>query len=70
MISTEDEATRAAVRDHYASVVTGTSKERSASAPNSEGECCAPSCCGKAPHLQKKKNAVHRPAATGAPLRP
>ena len=55
MISTEDEATRAAVRDHYASVVTGTSKERSASAPNSEGECCAPSCCGTSTPSSKEE---------------
>jgi arsenite methyltransferase len=45
MNQTDDEAIRAAVRDHYASVVTGAPKDHPAT-PGSEGGCCAPSCCG------------------------
>ena len=44
MNSLENDAIRAAVRDHYASVATG------APVPNvdSGSGCCAPSCCGGA----------------------
>jgi hypothetical protein len=41
----DDEAIRAAVRDHYASVATGTIKDDPVS-PESGSGCCAPSCCG------------------------
>jgi arsenite methyltransferase len=41
-----DEAIRAAVRDHYASVATGAAKEDSAAPSEDEGGCCAPTCCG------------------------
>jgi SAM-dependent methyltransferase len=41
----DDEAIRAAVRDHYASVATGDP----VSSPESAGDCCAPPCCGGSP---------------------
>ena len=46
MNDTADEAIRAAVRDHYASVATGAVKDDPVSPPESGGGCCAPSCCG------------------------
>ena len=39
----DDQAIRAAVRDHYASVATGARKDE----VKSETGCCAPSCCGE-----------------------
>ena len=41
----DDEAIRAAVRHHYASVTTGTNNDKAVS-PESGSGCCAPSCCG------------------------
>lgn len=41
-----DEAIRAAVRDHYASVATGVAKDDPEAPRESDGGCCAPSCCG------------------------
>ena len=41
-----DEAIRAAVRDHYASVATGVTKDDPEAPPESDGGCCAPTCCG------------------------
>jgi SAM-dependent methyltransferase len=41
----DNEAIRAAVRDHYASIATGTIKDAPVS-PQSGSGCCAPSCCG------------------------
>jgi arsenite methyltransferase len=46
MNPTDDEAIRAAVRDHYAAVAAGGLEEDRALTPASEGACCAPSCCG------------------------
>jgi arsenite methyltransferase len=46
MTSIENDALRAAVRDHYASVATGTLDEVPAASDGSG--CCAPSCCGGA----------------------
>jgi SAM-dependent methyltransferase len=40
------EEIRAAVRDHYGSVATGTAKEESAAPAVDAGGCCAPTCCG------------------------
>jgi SAM-dependent methyltransferase len=40
------QAIRAAVRDHYSSVVISDPKDQAALAPENEGGCCAPSCCG------------------------
>jgi hypothetical protein len=42
----DDQAIRAAVRDHYASVVKGASKEQRLS-ESGGGGCCAPTCCGE-----------------------
>ena len=42
----DDQAIRAAVRDHYASVVKGASKEQRPS-ESGGGGCCAPTCCGE-----------------------
>jgi arsenite methyltransferase len=52
MKATDDQAIRAAVRDHYASVVTKVPKDESKS-PN-EGNCCEPSCCGEASRTSEK----------------
>lgn len=41
-----DEAIRAAVRDHYASVATGVTKDDPEAPRESDGGCCAPTCCG------------------------
>ena len=46
MNPTDDEAIRAAVRDHYTSVVTSPLKDDTSATPKNEGGCCAPSCCG------------------------
>ena len=49
MKMTDDQAIRAGVREHYASVVTNAAKE------DSEADnCCAPSCCGGASHTSEK----------------
>ena len=46
MNSLENDAIRAAVRDHYASVARGTADDTATA--DSESGCCAPSCCGGA----------------------
>ena len=46
-MTTENDAIRAAVRDHYASVATGTIEAEPAAKATNNG-CCAPSCCGGA----------------------
>ena len=46
-MSTENDAIRAAVRDHYASVVIGAGDADPATTEANNG-CCAPSCCGGA----------------------
>jgi len=46
MNPTDDDAIRAAVRDHYASVAAGSLDDNPSPAPESEEGCCAPSCCG------------------------
>jgi arsenite methyltransferase len=45
MSATDNDAIRAAVRDHYASVATGTATATPDTSA-SNGGCCAPSCCG------------------------
>jgi arsenite methyltransferase len=44
MNAPDNDAIRAAVRDHYASVATGT-RDETPSTPEPSG-CCAPTCCG------------------------
>jgi arsenite methyltransferase len=46
-MSTDNDAIRPAVRDHYASVAIGTRKADPATTEANNG-CCAPSCCGGA----------------------
>jgi arsenite methyltransferase len=46
MSPTDNEQIRAAVRDHYASVATGTTTDAPSPVPEAESGCCAPSCCG------------------------
>jgi arsenite methyltransferase len=53
MKTTDDQAIRAAVRDHYASLITKAPKDESEASPN-EDECCAPSCCGGASQTSEK----------------
>jgi 2-polyprenyl-3-methyl-5-hydroxy-6-metoxy-1,4-benzoquinol methylase len=45
MSATDNDAIRAVVRDHYASVATGTATATPDTSA-SNGGCCAPSCCG------------------------
>jgi arsenite methyltransferase len=49
MNATNDQAIRAAVRDHYASVANRASKEPRPLDPKVEDDCCAPTCCGETP---------------------
>jgi arsenite methyltransferase len=55
MKATNDQAVRAAVRDHYGSVVKATSKEQRPSEPNSGGGCCAPTCYGETTPSSKEE---------------
>jgi arsenite methyltransferase len=55
-----DDQVRAAVRDHYASVVTRTLKVHPASPAEKESGCCAPSCCGGVG--ESTVNAMEHPA--------
>ena len=41
-----NESIRAAVRDHYAAVAIGVTKDDSEAPRESDGGCCTPSCCG------------------------